>query len=133
MSRVLVVDDDPDIRQLVIGLLRLSGHDASSVPSGREALAMLADADQVPDLLLLDVQMPDLDGWDTLRAIRERPELTELRVVFCTVKSSPSDIELGWSLRCDGYLVKPFAIADLLAEITRVLALPRRQSDRAGR
>jgi CheY-like chemotaxis protein len=125
MSRVLVVDDDSDIRQLVVGLLRLSGHDVTSAPSGRDALTMLADTDRLPDLVLLDVQMPDLDGWDTLRAIRERPELAALPVVFCTVKSSPSDVELGWSLGCDGYIVKPFAIAELVAEIARVLAARR--------
>lgn len=123
MSRVLVVDDDPDIRKLVVELVRLSGHEASSAASGGEALAALAQAGQPPDLMLLDVQMPDMDGWDTLRAIRERPELAELPVVLCTVKSSPSDVELGWSLRCDGYLVKPFAIADLLAEVERVLSV----------
>jgi two-component system, sensor histidine kinase and response regulator len=122
MSRVLVVDDDADIRQLVVGLLELAGHDASSAPSGRDALAMLADTDQRPHLILLDVQMPDLDGWDTMRAIREQPELAAIPVVFCTVKSSPSDVELGWSLGCDGYIVKPFAIAELVAEIARVLA-----------
>jgi two-component system, OmpR family, response regulator len=122
VPRVMVVDDDPDIRQLVVELLRLSGYDATSAPSGVEALALLArSTDERPDLVLLDVQMPDLDGWDTLRAIRRRSELAATPVILCTVKAGPADVELGWTLGCDGYLAKPFAIAEMLHEVRRVL------------
>ncbi|MDQ3293534.1 MAG: response regulator, partial [Actinomycetota bacterium] len=92
--------------------------------SGGEALARLDTAVPPPSLVLLDVQMPELDGWDTLREIRSRPELGHLAVVLCTVKSSPGDLALGWSLGCDGFVVKPFAISDLIAEVDEVLALP---------
>jgi len=125
MAHILVVDDDPDIRELVVELLRLSSYDAASASSGVLALRELADpfADR-PDVVLLDVQMPELDGWDTLRAIRAQPDLAGLRVVLCTVKAAPEDVELAWSLGCDGYLSKPFAVADLVAEIERVRAVP---------
>jgi CheY-like chemotaxis protein len=131
VATILVVDDDPDIRQLVAELLRLSGFESQTASSGVEALQRLAD-DPLPSLVLLDVQMPVMDGWDTLRSIRAQPHLRDLPVVLCTVKSGPVDLALGWSLGCDGYVVKPFAIADLVAEVETVLAVPvaHRQSRR---
>jgi len=120
MIRVLVVDDDGDIRLLVAELLRLSGYEVDMASSGVEALTVLG-AGVHPDLVLLDVQMPDLDGWDTLRAIRADPALRELPVVLCTVKSGPVDTALGWTLGCDGYVVKPFAIDALVSEVEAVL------------
>ncbi len=121
---ILVVDDDADIRQLLAELLRLTGYVPETAASGVEALARLDRDEPTPALVLLDVQMPELDGWDTLREIRSRPELASLAVVLCTVKSSPRDLAHGWSLGCDGYVVKPFAIGDLVAEVDEVLSLP---------
>jgi two-component system OmpR family response regulator len=121
LPTILVVDDDPDIRQLVAELLRLSAYDAVTASSGVEAIDRLAGGAERPSLVLLDVQMPELDGWATLRTIRADPALDALPVVLCTVKSSATDTALGWTLGCDGYVVKPFAIADLVAEIEVVL------------
>jgi two-component system OmpR family response regulator len=120
LSTILVVDDDPDIRQLVAELLRLSSYDAVTASSGVEAIERLARGEH-PSLVLLDVQMPELDGWETLRRIRADAALDGLPVVLCTVKSSATDTALGWTLGCDGYVVKPFAIADLIAEVEVVL------------
>jgi two-component system response regulator MprA len=120
-SAILVVDDDPDIRVLVAELLRLSGYETAMAASGDEALAKL-DAGLDPILVLLDIQMPGLDGWGTLRAIRGSAK-AELPVVLCTVRAGLADLRRGWSLGCDGYLVKPFVIADLVAEVEAVLAL----------
>jgi DNA-binding response OmpR family regulator len=85
----------------------------------------------LPDLVLLDVQMPGIDGWDTLQAVRAQRRLADLPVVLCTVKSGAADLAHGWSLGCDGYVVKPFAIADLVTEVEAVLAVHPR--DRAAR
>lgn len=134
MTRVLVVDDDDDIRLLVAELLRLNGYEVVTASSGVQALAMLR-AGTRPDLVLLDVQMPELDGWDTLRGIRALDEGPEVPVVLCTVKSGPVDTALGWSLGCDGYVVKPFAIDALVEEVEDVLARSgeERQRRRAER
>jgi two-component system KDP operon response regulator KdpE len=114
----------------VAELLRLSGYDAATAASGVEALERLR-GDPLPELVLLDVQMPDLDGWDTLQAIRAQPRLASLPVILCTVKSGSADLAHGWALGCDGYVVKPFAIADLVSEVEAVLAVAL--EDRAAR
>ena len=123
-EHVLVVDDDADIRQLVVDLLRLSGYEARAVPSGVEALAELRAGERPPpSLVLLDVQMPELDGWSTLSELRTIERLADLPVVLCTVKASPADVERGSALGCDGFLAKPFAITDLLAVVQTTLDL----------
>ena len=130
MARVLVVDDDEDIRVLVDGVLRIAGLTTTLVPSGVEALEALADGD-LPALVILDVQMPVLDGWSTLRRIRADPRTAAVPVVLCTVKSSIDDTAAGWTLGCDGYITKPFAIGDLVEEVNSVLE--RAPGDRLGR
>ena len=121
MTQVLVVDDDDDIRLLVAELLRLTGYEVEMASSGVDALEQLAGGLR-PDLVLLDVQMPELDGWDTLRGMRADDALRDLPVVLSTVKSGPVDTALGWTLGCDGYVVKPFAIDALVSEVECVLA-----------
>ena len=118
--RVLVVDDSADIRVLIASVLRLAGHQVDEAGGGAEALAMLAGDSSagLPSVVVLDVQMPGMDGWDTLRAIRSNPMTAEVPVVLCTVKGRPEDVALGWDLGCDGYLNKPFGIDELKDEVT---------------
>ena len=121
---ILVVDDSSDIRRLVLEVLRLDGVDGEEADTGVAALARLA-CDPLPDLVVLDVQMPHLDGWDTLRRIRSDPRTADVAVVPCTVKSGPVDTELAAQLDADGFVMKPFAIDDLAKQILAVLALRR--------
>jgi two-component system OmpR family response regulator len=118
--KALVVDDAPDIRLLAELVLNMAGFSVSTAASGREALDALA-RDQIPDIVLLDVQMPEVDGWETLRRVRSDPRTVDLPVVLCTVKGLPEDILKGWSLGCDGYLPKPFDIGGLVDELKAVL------------
>ena len=119
--RALVVDDAPDIRMLAELVLSMAGFAVSCAESGRAALRLL-EAGPVPDLVLLDVQMPELDGWETLGRLRADPRTADVPVVLCTVKGLPEDALRGWALGCDGYLGKPFDIAGLVDELTAVLA-----------
>ena len=121
MPTVLVVDDNADVRLLMATVLGTGGYRVMEAGSGDEALAMTVQAD-VPDAIVLDVQMPLLDGWDTLAGIRESPRFGDVPVVLCTVKSSAADRMRGWKLGCDGYLVKPFDIDDLLQEVESAIA-----------
>jgi two-component system response regulator ResD len=116
--RALLVDDNADVRFLARCLLEGQGFEISEAESGRAALALLAGS--LPDLVLLDVQMPEMDGWETLEAIRDNPATSDLAVVLWTVKGRPEDMIRGWELGCDGYLPKPFDARQLEDEIRRV-------------
>jgi CheY-like chemotaxis protein len=115
-----VVDDAPDIRLLADLVLSMAGFRVTAASSGSEALRAVRGA-ELPDIVLLDVQMPDVDGWETLSRLRGDPRTAELPVVLCTVKGLPEDTLRGWSLGCDGYLGKPFDIARLVEELHGVL------------
>ncbi len=118
--RALVVDDAPDIRLLADLVLSMAGFAVVGASSGRDALRLLAEGD-LPDIVLLDVQMPEVDGWETLSRLRSHPRTAALPVVLCTVKGLPEDALRGWSLGCDGYLGKPFDIEALVDELESVL------------
>ena len=122
MKRVLVVDDNADIRSLVVEVLRMEGVDGEEVDTGVAALERLG-RDPLPDLVVLDVQMPQLDGWDTLRRIRKDPRTASIPVVLCTVKSGVADMELAWELETDGFVMKPFPIDQLVQQVTTILRL----------
>ena len=121
MTTILVVDDEPDICMLVNAVLSRSGFEVAQASSGADALQRIGSG-PTPDLVMLDVQMPVMDGWETLRRLRQDSRLSLLPVLMCTVKARQEDGERGWSLGCDGYLTKPFAIDDLTDEIEAILA-----------
>lgn len=125
MTTVLIVDDDADMRTLAGHVVRSFGYDAVAAEDGRRALTVLAD-DPLPDVVLLDVQMPVLDGWSTLDAIRSDPRTADLPVVFSTVKVHVKDRRRAWESGCDGYLSKPYSVADVGPLLDDVL---RRSSD----
>ena len=133
MTRVLVVDDAADLRLLIRGVLSHSGMEVTEAASGSEALRYLED--DRPDVVILDVQMPDMDGWETLRAIRRMD--SGVAVILCTVKAGPADAVRGWDLGCDAYVRKPFDIHELtattttLARLQHAARLERRHRERA--
>jgi DNA-binding response OmpR family regulator len=124
--KVLIVDDTEDVRALLRMALSIAGIESVEANEGPTALEMLADGVH-PDLVLLDVQMPVMDGWHVLTAIREAPNTSDLPVIMCTVKSRPEDMLKGWELGCDGYLSKPFDIDSLVATIRSVVARAPRE------
>jgi DNA-binding response OmpR family regulator len=122
-SRVLVVDDEPDIRKLVAHLLRRAGHEVVEADNGRSALRSLHASP--PDLVLLDVSMPELDGWQTLERIRD---LSDVPVLMLTARGHELERVRGLKAGADDYVVKPFGRQELLA---RVQALLRRAASAA--
>ena len=113
-----MVDDAADIRLLVQAVLTREGCQVRQAASAAEAFAVMYSAK--PDVVLLDVQMPDADGWSVLATIRADPQTASLPVVLCTVKGHPADRARGWQLGCDGYLTKPFTIPGLVDEVMTV-------------
>jgi two-component system OmpR family response regulator len=121
--RALIVDDQEDVRELLRVALAIEELDVTEASSGEEALRLI-EAGPVPDIVVLDIQMPLMDGWEVLARIREREETRDLPVIVCTVKASQLDVERGWRLGCDGYVTKPFTIDRLVGEVRRVAASP---------
>jgi DNA-binding response OmpR family regulator len=122
-SRILVIDDDPDIRGLVTELLQRAGHEVASAPDGRTGLRALHSSP--PDLVLLDVSMPDLDGWKTLERIRD---LSDVPVLMVTARGDELERVRGLQAGADDYVTKPFGRQELVA---RVQALLRRAGQRS--
>jgi len=120
--RVLVVDDQEDVRDLLVELLGRAGYVVETAPNGREGLRALYATP--PDLVLLDVAMPELDGWGTLERIRE---LTDVPVVMVTARASELEKVRALKAGADDYVTKPFGRQELLA---RVEALLRRSGPR---
>lgn len=121
MPTVLIVDDNPDIRSLLVLAMEKAGLKPVVAQSATAAFALLADG-ELPAVILLDVQMPDVDGWSTLTAIRSNPRTSDVAVVLCTVKGGPEDAQHGWRLGCDGYVSKPFHVDQLVDEIRAVIS-----------
>ena len=117
--RILVAEDQADIRELIVLNLRQAGYTVHAVADGRSALA--SQTEQASDLLILDLMMPGLDGLEVCKALRARGHSTP--ILMLTAKSTELDRVLGLELGADDYLTKPFSMAELLA---RVKALLRR-------
>jgi DNA-binding response OmpR family regulator len=124
VTTVLVADDDPDIRELVELKLSSAGYDVLTVGDGRAALDALLT--RPLDLAVLDVMMPMLSGTDVLRALRERssdgaPAVWPTKVILLTAKAQEADVEAGFALGADDYVVKPFSPRELLSRVQAVL------------
>jgi two-component system response regulator MprA len=121
-GRVLVVDDDPDVREAVETALELDGHRVTTAGDGPEGLARLAQAPV--DAIVLDVLMPNLDGFEVCRRLRTAGNRTPILIL--TARDSEQDCIRGLDLGADDYVVKPFALGELLA---RLRALLRRAAE----
>jgi DNA-binding response OmpR family regulator len=112
VQRVLVVDDEPTIRQLLAINLLAEGIHVAAVPDGFSARrAALSDP---PDLIILDVMMPGLDGLELLRELRGDPRTADIPVVLLTARTSDAEVWAGWAAGADYYLTKPFDVGELL-------------------
>jgi DNA-binding response OmpR family regulator len=119
-SRILVVDDDDDIRGLLRALLERAGHEVSEASDGRAGLRELYAGS--PDLIILDVTMPGLDGWATLERIRE---VTDVPVLMLTAHDAELERVRGLKGGADDYVVKPFGRQELVARVEVLLRRPR--------
>jgi len=117
IPQVLVVDDEPNIRELVQVALKFHGCSVTTAATGKEALRQ-ADAAQ-PDLIVLDVMLPDLDGFEVCRRLRAAGN--EVPVIFLTARDTSSDTVTGLALGGDDYVTKPFSVEALVARVRAVL------------
>jgi DNA-binding response OmpR family regulator len=119
MAKILVADDERDILEILRHNLALDGHEVEEAISGRQALEM-AQA-HAPDLLILDVMLPDLLGFEVLRRLRKSPTTAGIPVILLTAKRAEQDVLVGFELGADDYVMKPFSPRELLARVRAVL------------
>ena len=120
MARILVVDDEPEIVRGLEDNLRFEGYQTASATNGHDALA-LAQSD-APDLILLDIMMPRMSGWEVCRALREKG--IEAPIIMLTARGEEVDRVRGLELGADDYVTKPFSLRELLARVRAVLRRP---------
>ena len=120
MARILVVEDESDIRELISFTLTFSGYEVIGATNGEEALELTAEENF--DLILLDVRMPRLSGYDACKQMRKMERSKDTPIVFLSAKGQENDMRAGLAAGADQYILKPFAPADLVVEIKQILA-----------
>jgi CheY-like chemotaxis protein len=118
--RVLVVDDEVVIRQLIVINLELEGFEVHQAADGIDALDLARAVD--PDVITLDVMMPRLDGWATAQRLRADPATKRARIVFISARTRPADVEKGLAIGAEAYLTKPFDPEEVVETVRRLAA-----------
>lgn len=118
VASILIVDDNP---KYLADALPMYGYDIEVAEDGLEALKILLEGNKHFDLILLDVMMPNMDGWDTLKAIRKNKQTEHMPVIMITAVNEEQKVVSGLKIGADDYIVKPFILPNLLARIEAVL------------
>ena len=118
-ARILIVDDDPHILMPLEFLMIKSGYEVHVARNGTEALSILES--HIPDLVLLDIMMPDVDGYAICTHIKATPKLEHIKVVFLSAKTSEQDVKKGMDMGASLYLFKPFSTRDLVKKVGELL------------
>lgn len=117
--KILVVEDEQPIRKLIDLNLRLENHEVITAADGLEALQQVEE--DRPDLVILDIMLPGLDGWEVLKHMRQSPHLQDIPVVVLTALVQDADIIQGWQLGADEYITKPFSPVALVKTVQMVM------------
>ena len=120
MARILIAEDEPDIRELVAFTLRFAGHEVVTTANGEEAYHKALEI--IPDLIMMDVRMPRMTGYDACRAMKQIPALKDIPVVFLSAKGQDSEIQTGIEAGAEEYLLKPFAPDQLVERVKAILS-----------
>ncbi len=120
MAKILIADDERDIRDLVTFTLRFAGHEVFPTANGEEAYQKALEI--VPDLILMDVRMPRMTGYEACRSIKSHDELRHIPVVFLSAKGQESEVQTGLEAGAAEYILKPFAPDQLMQKVAALLA-----------
>jgi two-component system cell cycle response regulator DivK len=118
-KKILVVEDTEDNRQILRDLLSIAGYDVIEALDGAEGIAKASE--HKPDLILMDIQMPIIDGYEATRRIKADPALKLIPVIAVTSYALSGDEERARSAGCDGYIAKPFSPRQLLATVNKII------------
>jgi CheY-like chemotaxis protein len=119
MAKILIAEDERDIRDLVAFTLRFAGHEVVAVGNGAEAVETARL--EIPDLILMDVRMPRMTGYEACEKMKADPQLAEIPVVFLSAKGQESEIRVGLEAGAAEYLLKPFAPSELTERVSELL------------
>ena len=119
---IMVVDDNPDLVDILRIMLESKGFNVRCAYSGKDLFAGLEE--QKPDLILLDIMMPEMDGLEVLTRIKGNPDTASIPVILLSAKALEEDIRVGYKLRADEYITKPFTRTQLMTSINRLLRGP---------
>ena len=125
MQRVLIVDDDPDIQKLVGYNLTQAGFEIAGAASGRKALESVQK--QPPDIIVLDIMLPDIDGMEVCRTLRQRDGSRRIPIIMLTARGEEIDRVIGFELGADDYVAKPFSPRELVLRIKSILRRMKEQ------
>jgi DNA-binding response OmpR family regulator len=120
MARILIAEDEPDIRELVAFTLRFAGHEVTATANGEEAVQQASQI--IPDIIIMDVRMPKMTGYDACRAMKADRNLKDIPVVFLSAKGQDAEIQTGLDVGAEEYLLKPFAPDQLAERVKAILA-----------
>lgn len=120
MAKIVIAEDEPDIRELIAFTLRFAGHEVVTGANGQEGYELAKQ--HKPDLIMLDVRMPKLTGYEACQRIKSEPDIAHIPVIFLSAKGQESEIEQGLSVGAEQYLLKPFAPDQLTQQVREVLA-----------
>ena len=120
MAKILIAEDEPDIRELVAFMLRFAGYEVMAASNGEEAVQ--AAARELPDLVLLDVRMPRMTGYDACRIMKANPDLHDVPIVFLSAKGQEAEIQSGLEAGAEEYLLKPFSPDELTNRVRTILS-----------
>ena len=122
MAKILIAEDERDIRELISFTLQFAGYEVVVAINGAEAVERALETH--PDLILMDVRMPRMTGYQACEALKELPETRDIPVIFLSAKGQESEIQQGMGLGAVDYILKPFAPDDLTEQVKRVLEEP---------
>lgn len=119
MKKILLVDDEPNIIMSLEYTFKKNNFQVFIARDGQEALEILKT--EQPDLIILDIMMPNVDGYATIEAVRKEEKLSNCKVIFLSAKNKESDIEKGMRLGANAYMTKPFSIKKLIEQVNELL------------
>jgi CheY-like chemotaxis protein len=119
MAKILIVDDNPDVREVLQCQLKMLGYLVISAENGYVAIEK-ATVEQ-PDLILMDIMMPEMDGWQASRAVRANPDTKDIPILAATAMCRRADLNACLEAGCNGYIVKPFTMMELKEKIGQLI------------
>ena len=118
-KKILIADDEPNIVVSLEFLMKQKGYDVKVVTNGEDALRAVGEFG--PELILLDVMMPHLSGYDVCQKVRENPAWAGIRIIMLSAKGRDVEVNKGMAVGADAYVTKPFSTKDLIAQVARLL------------